>query len=141
MLRRHWYCQHAQWEDWRCYGDGQKDCEAEDFKESENKDENLFGIGESVDQIQNISSRILVKAGDRRLVLLRRQRLNSLPKSRSSEEIKELKNPESRVVDDGSSEKKEFTGITHANQPDREIQVWKAGKMQEVQRNGMQGDF
>ena len=89
-------------------------------KESENKDENLFGIGESVDQIQNISSRILVKAGDRRLVLLRRQRLNSLP--RSSEEINELENPELRVVD-GSSEKKEFTGITHANQPDREIQV------------------
>ena len=82
-----------------------------------------------------------MKAGDRRLVLLRRQRLNSLPKSRSSEEINKLKNPELRVVDDGSSEKKEFTGITHANQPDREIQVWKARKMQEVQRNGMQGDF
>ena len=92
-------------------------------KESESKDENFFGIGESVDQIQNISSRILVKAGDRRLVLLRRQRLNSLPKSRSSEEINELENPELRVVVDGSSEKKEFTGITHANQPDREIQV------------------
>ena len=95
----------------------------QDREQGNKESESLFGIGESVDQIQNISSRILVKAGDRRLVLLRRQRLNSLPKSRSSEEIKELENPELRVVVVGSSEKKEFTGITHANQPDREIQV------------------
>ena len=94
----------------------------QDPEQGNKESESLFGIGENIDQIQNISSRILVKAGDRRLVLLRRQRLNSLPKSRSSEEIKELENPELRVVD-GSSEKKEFTGITHANQPDREIQV------------------
>ena len=93
----------------------------QDPEQGNKESENLFGIGESVDQIQNISSRILVKAGDRRLVLLRRQRLNSLP--RSSEEINELENPELRVVDDGSSGKKDFTGITHANQPDREIQV------------------
>ena len=97
--------------------------------ESESTDENHFSIGESVDHIQNISSRILVKAGERRLVLLRRQRLDILPKSRISEEIDEFlesdpssHNPELKIVE-GSSGEKELTGGTLGNQPDGEIQV------------------
>ena len=98
-------------------------------KESENVDENHFSVGESVDHIQNISSRILVKAGERRLVLLRRQRLDVFSKSRNSEGINEVEesgrsshNPELKIVE-GSSGEKELTGGTLGNQPDREIQV------------------
>ena len=98
-------------------------------RESENVDENHFSVGESVDHIQNISSRILVKAGERRLVLLRRQRLDVFPKSRNSEGINEVEesgrsshNPELKIVE-GSSREKELTGGTLGNQPDREIQV------------------
>ena len=103
-------------------------------RESESIDNDHFSIGESVDHIQNISSRILVKAGDRRLVLLRRQRLDILPRQRNPEEINEFRgsdpdplshNPELKIVN-GSFGEKELTGGgggTLGNQPDREIQV------------------
>ena len=108
----------------------QQDPEKEkEARESESKDENHFSVEESVDHIQNISSRILVKAGERKLVLLRRQRLDILPKSRNSEEVNEFQeigptshNPESKIVE-GSSGEKELTGGSLGNQPDREIQV------------------
>ena len=101
-------------------------------RESESIDKNHFSIGDSVDHIQNISSRILVKAGERRLVLLRRrQRLDILPKQRNPEGINEFQesdpsshDPELKIVE-GSSGEKELTGGggTPGNQPDREIQV------------------
>jgi len=98
-------------------------------RESENVDENHFSVGKSVDHIQNISSRILVKAGERRLVLLRRQRVDIFPKSRNSDsELNEVEesgpsshNPELKNVE-GSSGEKELTGVTLGHQPDREIQ-------------------
>ena len=62
-------------------------------------------------------------------MLLRRQRLDILPKSRISEEIDEFPesdpsshNPELKIVE-GSSGEKELTGGTLGNQPDGEIQV------------------
>ena len=71
-----------------------------------------------------------MKAGDRRLVLLRRrQRLDILPKRRNPEGINEFQesdpsshNPDLKIVE-GSSGEKELTGGTLGNQPDREIQV------------------
>ena len=90
-------------------------------RRDENTVEDHFSIGESVNHIQNISSRILVKAGERRLVLLRR--LKVLPISRSSEEMTES-SPGLNIVQ-GSSGKKGLTsaGILRSRQPDREIQV------------------
>ena len=104
--------------------------EASTNRESENVDKDHFSVGESVDHIQNISTRILVKAGERRLVLLRRQRVDIFPKSRNSDsELNEVEesgpsshNPELKNVE-GSSGEKELTGVTLGHQPDREIQV------------------
>ena len=99
----------------------EQDLDQNNERRDENTVEDHFSIGESVDHIQNISSRILVKAGERRLVLLRR--LKVLPISRSSEEITES-GPGLNIVQ-GSSGKKGPTGagILRSRQPDREIQV------------------
>ena len=99
----------------------EQDLDQNNGRRDENTVEDHFSIGESVDHIQNISSRILVKAGERRLVLLRR--LKVLPISRSSEEITES-GPGLNIVQ-GSSGKKGLTsaGILRSRQPDREIQV------------------